>query len=293
MPTTSPRARPMPGFRPGWSRPELDRNGSADRRARIRGHELVALDGDAAVGGQIDPQVLERARRRPGDHRAVGGELRSVAVAVQHRGRADASGSTPAGLDGCRPASSRTGPFGVAGEEARSRRSRPAARPTCTSATFPAGIGPGAWLDAVQPSGNASITAPAAPPRSIARRVMQAEQRSASGWSIRWCSSEHLSVGRCVFHQCGPSREPGPAKTNLDARWRLNSLADAWKMRAMSAVRLCIARLAPLVAFAALSLIAACTKPTPRYCSNDGATIKYGCGPDALLQHEVFTPARP
>ena len=34
----------------------------------------------------------------------------------------------------------------------------------------------------------------------------------------------------------------------------------------MSAVRLCVARLTPLVALAALSLIAGCTKPTPLYC---------------------------
>ena len=37
----------------------------------------------------------------------------------------------------------------------------------------------------------------------------------------------------------------------------------------MSAVRLCVARLTPLVAFAALSLFAGCTKPTPGYCSGD------------------------
>ena len=59
-------------------------------------------------------------------------------------------------------------------------------------------------------------------------------------------------------------------KTNLDARWRLNSLADAWKMLAMSAARLCTTRLAPLIALAALSLIAGCTAPTPLYCSHPG-----------------------
>jgi hypothetical protein len=37
----------------------------------------------------------------------------------------------------------------------------------------------------------------------------------------------------------------------------------------MSAVRLCVARLAPLVAFAALSTIVGCTRPTPLYCNND------------------------
>src|SRR3954469_20225972 len=73
---------------------------------------------------------------------------------------------------------------------------------------------------------------------------------------------------RAIFHQSGPPRSR-PGKTNLDARWRLSSLADAWKMRAMSAVRLCVARVTPLVALAALSLIGGCTKPTPLYCEAD------------------------
>jgi len=38
----------------------------------------------------------------------------------------------------------------------------------------------------------------------------------------------------------------------------------------MSAARRCVARLAPLVAFAALSLFAGCTKPTPFYCAGKG-----------------------
>src|SRR4029078_8223030 len=86
-----------------------------------------------------------------------------------------------------------------------------------------------------------------------------------------------------------PTLEP-PGKTNLDARWRLSSLADAWKMRAMSAVRLCVARLAPLGALAPLSLIAGCTKQTPLYCETvDGCDENHGYGPGFYCDMKIHT----
>ena len=86
---------------------------------------------------------------------------------------------------------------------------------------------------------------------------------------------------------------PGAArgKSKLDARWRLNSLADAWKMRPMSAVRLCLARLAPLLALAALSLVAACTAPTPQYCDNDER--RQVRRPRLLLRHADVHTCKP
>src|SRR2546430_7768742 len=117
-------------------------------------------------------------------------------------------------------------------------------------------------------------------------------------WRRPGPSAVHLrAFGRrnVVFHQCGPPPSR-PGKTNLDARWRLSSLADAWKMRAMSAARLCVARLTPLVALAALSLIVGCTKPTPLYCEkpedcngDHGYAAGYSCNMDIRTCQPGYT----
>jgi hypothetical protein len=61
-------------------------------------------------------------------------------------------------------------------------------------------------------------------------------------------------------------------------------------MRAMSAVRLCVARLTPLVALAALSLIAGCTKPTPLYCTGDSDCNVYMGRPHCDMNIRTCVP---